>query len=106
MADDLHTAKCERVLRIARAALLEAEEYFDDRADAELGQCGTLPNEEMVQLIEVRAALREVTAALGIGLVPEPRCTECGAVKTDAPVRCVHFSEPDRCPLETVVVDA
>lgn len=38
-------------------ALDEAEDYFENRADAEHGQDGPLPNTEMILLVKVREAL-------------------------------------------------
>jgi len=39
------------------AALLECDEYFDNRADADCDQDGYIPNDEMKMLTVVRAAL-------------------------------------------------
>ena len=39
--------------------LLECEEYFDQRADADCDQDGYIPNEEMTMLQKVRDALQK-----------------------------------------------
>ena len=50
-------AEIEKALALAQEALTEAEEYFDDRADADCGQDGYIPNEEMKHLCSIRNAL-------------------------------------------------
>lgn len=42
-------------------ALREAEEYFDNRADADHDETGFVPNEEMKLLTVVRAAIAKAT---------------------------------------------
>lgn len=42
-------------------ALREAEEYFDNRADADCDETGFIPNEEMKLLTVVRAAIAKAT---------------------------------------------
>lgn len=42
-------------------ALYEAEEYFDNRADADHDETGFVPNEEMKLLTVVRAAIAKAT---------------------------------------------
>lgn len=42
-------------------ALYEAEEYFDNRADADHDETGFVPNEEMKLLAVVRAAIAKAT---------------------------------------------
>jgi hypothetical protein len=54
--DEAATAYAERV-RVLREALGEAEEFFDDRADAEIIDSGYLANAEMRLLMVVRSAL-------------------------------------------------
>lgn len=46
----------------AKEALIECEEYFDDRADADCDQDGYIPNKEMRLLNTVREALKKAGA--------------------------------------------
>lgn len=60
--------ECERLEAINRelvVVLSEAEEYFDQRADAEYlpGQAAPIGNEEMRLLTEIRAALAKAKGA-------------------------------------------
>ena len=50
-------AKLEEHVKMLRDVLGEAEEFFDDRADAEIIDGGYLANAEMRLLMVVRAAL-------------------------------------------------
>lgn len=43
----------------AKEALIECEDYFDNRADADCDQDGYIPNEEMKLLCVVRDALKK-----------------------------------------------
>lgn len=42
-----------------REALIEAEDYFDNLADADCDQDGYIPNKEMTLLVAVRKALSQ-----------------------------------------------
>lgn len=42
--------------------LIECEEYFDNKADADCDETGFIPNKEMHLLTMVREALRKVEA--------------------------------------------
>lgn len=44
-------------------ALYEAEEYFDNRADADNDETGFVPNTEMKLLVSIRAAIAKATGA-------------------------------------------
>lgn len=48
-----------------RDALIVAEEYFDNRADADCDQDGYIPNEEMRLLVDVREAIATLNRMMG-----------------------------------------
>ena len=50
----------ERDLAAAVEALIECEDYFDNRADADCDQDGFIPNKEMVLLASVRGVLAKL----------------------------------------------
>lgn len=62
------TSALEAQLAGAKEALVECEEYFDNRADADCDQDGFIPNKEMLLLTTVREALASAPASAGVGL--------------------------------------
>lgn len=62
---DMYRGQVERqsaTITQMREAMVEAEDYFDQRSDADCDQDGYIPNEEMKLLQVVREALRKAGA--------------------------------------------
>lgn len=64
-----HADECIANARLIAAApemleaLYEAEEYFDNRADADHDETGFVPNKEMTLLVSIRAAIAKATGS-------------------------------------------
>lgn len=80
--------------------LQEIEEYFDQRADADLphGAINYIPNDEMRHLQTIRQAIDRITALQArVAGLERGHCDDCGAKVSSYPNGCPGCGAPNCC---------